>query len=134
MDAAAYDAWYRTARGAWIGDLEYARAHGGANEVYLTGDARDLPFADASVDLVVSVTALCFIEDQRRALREIARVARNGVALGLLNRGFPAFGPQARKDRRTSGAEPAAVGRIHRACGLRVMPLERYIYRSLGPA
>ena len=135
MDAAAYDAWYRSARGAWIGDLEYrllwrllaplggstlldvgcgtgyftrrfaqearlnaigldpnpdwleyARAHGGANEAYLVGDARELPFADASVDLVVSVTALCFIEDQRRALREIARVTRKGLALGLLNR------------------------------------------------
>ena len=135
MDAAAYDAWYRTPRGSWIGEVEYrllrrmlapspgdslldvgcgtgyfarrfaqhaglfvmglypdrdgldyARAHGGPNEVYIAGDARELPFPDASFDFVVSVTALCFIQDQRRALQEIMRVTRKRFALGLLNR------------------------------------------------
>ena len=138
MDAAAYAAWYRSARGSWIGDiefrllhrmlspvpgdtlldigcgtgyftrrfaqdaglrvtgldtnrrwLEYARAHSRANEVYVAANALDLPFPDASIDFVVSVTALCFIEDQRRALEEIIRVARKGFALGLLNRHSP---------------------------------------------
>ena len=135
MDADAYDAWYRTLRGSWIGDVEYrllhrmlapsagdslldvgcgtgyftrrfaqeshvrvtgldpdreslayARAHGGPDETYMAGDARDLPFLDASFDGVVSVTALCFIRDQRRALQQIIRVARKRVTLGLLNR------------------------------------------------
>ncbi len=53
--------------------LDYARAHGHPNEVYVAGDARELPFPDASFDFVVSVTALCFIQDQRRALQEILR-------------------------------------------------------------
>ena len=66
--------------------LDYARAHGRPNEVYIAGDARELPFPDASFDFVVSVTALCFIQDQRRALQEILRVTRKRFVLGLLNR------------------------------------------------
>ena len=135
MDAAAYDAWYRTPRGGWIGEVEYqllhrllapdagatlldvgcgtgyftrrfaqdaglhvtgldpnrewldyARTHGGPNETYIAGDALELPFPDASFDFVVSITALCFIQDEQQALREILRIARTRFALGLLNR------------------------------------------------
>ncbi len=52
----------------------------------MSGSALALPFADDSFDLVVSVTALCFVADQRRALAEMLRVTRRRVALGLLNR------------------------------------------------
>jgi SAM-dependent methyltransferase len=145
MNAATYDAWYRTPRGGWIGDVEYrllhrmlapapdatlldvgcgtgyftrrfardaglhvtgldpnrewldyARAQGGPNEAYIAGDARELPFPDASFDFVVSVTALCFIHDERRALREITRVARTRFALGLLNRNSLLYGQKGR--------------------------------------
>lgn len=65
--------------------LAYARAHG-RNERYQEGDARALPFADASIHCVVSVAALCFIDDWRRALGEMARVARRRIVVGLLNR------------------------------------------------
>lgn len=65
--------------------LAYARAHGG-DEHYVEGNALALPFADASFDLVVSVTALCFVEDWPRALSEIVRVTRRRFVLGLLNR------------------------------------------------
>jgi hypothetical protein len=34
----------------------------------------------------VSVTALCFVPEEREALAAMARVSRRGVALGLLNR------------------------------------------------
>lgn len=134
MLAEDYDAWYRTPRGAWIGDAEYtllrrmlaaerrssllevgcgtgyftrrfardghavagvdldpamvdfAQAHAAAGERYGVADALALPFADRSFDFCISVTALCFVRDERKALCEMVRVARRGIALGLLNR------------------------------------------------
>jgi SAM-dependent methyltransferase len=128
-----YDAWYRSDRGRWIGEIElrlilkllapesgarvldvgcgtgyftrrlsaegyevtgvdpdpavlaYARSHRG-REDYTPGDARDLPFPNGQFDYCVSIAALCFVPDEHRALGEMARVCRRGVALGLLNR------------------------------------------------
>jgi SAM-dependent methyltransferase len=50
------------------------------------GDARALPFADASFDHVLSIAALCFVDDERQAVAECVRVARRGFAIGWLNR------------------------------------------------
>jgi SAM-dependent methyltransferase len=134
MSPQDYDAWYRTPRGAWIGDAEhallrgmlgaergaslldvgcgtgyfsrrfardgcvvtgadldpgmvkYAQAHAAGSETYCVADAQALPFDDQSFDYCVSVTALCFAQDERKALAEMVRVARRGIALGLLNR------------------------------------------------
>jgi len=51
----------RTGRGLRVTGLDpdrdglaYARAHASPNEVYIAGDARELPFPDASFDFVVS--------------------------------------------------------------------------------
>lgn len=54
----------------------------------IQGDVMSLPFEDASFDLVVSVTVLCFVSDPQRAVGELIRVARPGgrVVLGELNR------------------------------------------------
>lgn len=130
-----YDAWYRTPRGAWIGDIEfrmlvgmlraqpgdslldvgcgtgyfsrrfareadlavtgidpdraslaYARAQAQPGEHFVEGRAEQLPFGDRSFDGTVSVTALCFIDEQRQALQEMLRVTRRRIVLGLLNR------------------------------------------------
>lgn len=135
MDAGAYDAWYQTPRGAWIGEtefrllrqqlrpergeslldigcgtgyfirrfagelgletvgldpnarwLDFARAHGAGTERYCIGSAESLPFFDCSFDYTVSVTALCFVDDFRQAVREMLRVTRKRFAIGLLNR------------------------------------------------
>lgn len=138
MDIAAaerYDAWYRTRRGAWIGDVEFAllarllAAQPGerlldvgcgtgyftrrcardlgviatgldsdpaalhvathqakAGERYVEGCAERLPFADRGFDCTICVTALAFIADQRQAVREMIRVTRRRVVLGLLDR------------------------------------------------
>lgn len=133
-DPAAYDAWYRTARGRWIGETEYhllyrhlalrpdetildagcgtgyfsrclvkdghtvvgadldpaavtyARASRTPPLSCVVADMTVLPFADRSFDCVISVTSLCFVEDEARAMKEIVRVARRRFALGLLNR------------------------------------------------
>jgi SAM-dependent methyltransferase len=47
-----------------------------------------VPFADESFDVVVDITVLCCIPDDRRAARELARVLRPGGALLLWE---PAF-------------------------------------------
>lgn len=135
MNPEQYDAWYRTPRGAWIGDVEfrmlvgmlraqpgdtlldvgcgtgyfsrrfareaaltvtgidpdrewlaYARQQAQPGEQFVEGRAEQLPFEDRSFDGAVSVTALCFIDEQRHALQEMLRVTRRRVVLGLLNR------------------------------------------------
>lgn len=68
---------------AW---LDYARAHSGPALSWVEGDARDLPFADASFDHVLSIAALCFVDDERQAVAEAVRVARRRFAIGWLNR------------------------------------------------
>lgn len=66
--------------------LAHARRQASARECYVLGDARALPFATAGFDLTVSITSLCFIDDQRAAVGEILRVTRRRFAIGLFNR------------------------------------------------
>jgi ubiquinone/menaquinone biosynthesis C-methylase UbiE len=64
--------------------LAFARDAG--TPACVAGRAERLPFRDASFDLAIAVTSLCFIRAQTEALREIVRVTRRRLALGLLNR------------------------------------------------
>lgn len=66
--------------------LSFARRHCPANVRLVLGDATGLPFGDRTFDRVMSVTALCFVDDWSRALAEIVRVTRLRFAVGLLNR------------------------------------------------
>jgi SAM-dependent methyltransferase len=66
--------------------LRFAQANARAGETYAAGRAERLPFRDASFDHAIAVTSLCFIREQDAALREIVRVTRKRLALGLLNR------------------------------------------------
>lgn len=68
---------------AWL-DFACRRGDGGAR--YCAGRAEALPFPDAAFDRTVSVTALCFVADARRAVTEMVRVTRTRVVLGLLHR------------------------------------------------
>ncbi|MBK6697998.1 MAG: class I SAM-dependent methyltransferase [Myxococcales bacterium] len=70
-------------------DAAHARAVSRGVEVTLQqGRAEQLPFEDASFDVVVAVTVLCFVPDAQRAVREMARVLTPGgrVVLGELGR------------------------------------------------
>jgi SAM-dependent methyltransferase len=135
VDPAAYNAWYHTPRGAWIGGTEFsllmsllrpvagatlldvgcgtgyfsrrftaeglrvtgidpdraaigvARGQPAAAAIsYLAGTAVELPFPDQSFDYCAAITSLCFIAEPAKTVREMWRVSRRGIVLGLLNR------------------------------------------------
>jgi ubiquinone/menaquinone biosynthesis C-methylase UbiE len=62
-----------------------AQADGIGNLYFALGDARALPFADASLDLVVTSYSLHHIPDPERVIREMARVLRRGGRAGMLD-------------------------------------------------
>jgi SAM-dependent methyltransferase len=79
-------------RSGWVAGIDrdeaavrYAHGHSTGNSAFARADAQRLPFPDRSFDIVVSVTALCFMQDERAALIEMLRVVRRRIALGLLN-------------------------------------------------
>jgi ubiquinone/menaquinone biosynthesis C-methylase UbiE len=61
--------------------MRRARERGLTNLVPTQGDARTLPYADASMDAAYLVAVLGEIPDQDAALRELARVLRPGARL-----------------------------------------------------
>lgn len=65
--------------------LRYARRNVAAAS-WVAGTAETLPFRNRSFDLSMAVTSLCFVEEERRAVTEMARVTRRRLVLGLLNR------------------------------------------------
>ena len=66
--------------------LAYARARACDGECYAAARAEALPFADRCFDYALSVTALCFVGDQKQALSELLRVTKKRFVLGLLHR------------------------------------------------
>jgi ubiquinone/menaquinone biosynthesis C-methylase UbiE len=100
--------------------LYEASALGSTNIV--RGRAEDLPFADHSFDLVAIITALEFVADQARAVRETWRVSRHGLLLGVLN-----------AESRLGRAYRRAGGPIWQAAQLlTVAELRRLVRQQLG--
>ena len=52
---------------------------------FAIGDAQTLPFADGSLDLAVTSYSLHHISDPARVIREMARVAKRGGRVGLID-------------------------------------------------
>jgi SAM-dependent methyltransferase len=52
---------------------------------FRTGDARELPFADSTFDVVLVITALSHMTDAERALPELIRVTRPGGRIGIFD-------------------------------------------------
>ena len=68
--------------------LDRARTRAGAECLpieFRQADAENLPFDDASFDVVLSTFGVMFTPDQERAARELARVCRAGGKIGLAN-------------------------------------------------
>jgi SAM-dependent methyltransferase len=98
-------------------------------------DAHCLPFGDRSVDLLLFVTALEFLDDAEEALAEAVRVARQGLVLVVLNRWSAAgasrrWGAQSRKPILGQAHDytlPGLRKMLARAAGAR---LQRVTWRS----
>jgi demethylmenaquinone methyltransferase / 2-methoxy-6-polyprenyl-1,4-benzoquinol methylase len=65
-------------------------APGAANPVYVEGDAMDLPLADSSADAVTIAFGLRNVAEYGRCLAEMARVARPGGCIVVLEISTPA--------------------------------------------
>ena len=68
--------------------LEHGRAKAAAERLPVTfqeADAEDLPFADGSFDVVLSVFGVMFTPHQEQAAHELLRVCRAGGKIGLAN-------------------------------------------------
>ena len=53
--------------------------------VFAEGDAEDIPFPDASFDVVLSTLGVMFAPDQEKTAAELLRVCRPGGKIGLAN-------------------------------------------------
>lgn len=68
--------------------LEVGRKRAAAEDLPITfqqGDAEQLPFADASFDVVLSTLGVMFTPNQEQAANEFLRVCRSGGKIGLTN-------------------------------------------------
>ena len=66
--------------------LERGRERAAAERLevdFQDGDAEDIPFPDASFDVVLSTVGVMFAPDQRKAAGELIRVCRPGGRIGL---------------------------------------------------
>jgi SAM-dependent methyltransferase len=67
-------------------DRARQRAHAeGLEATFLEGDAEDLPFPDASFDVVLSTCGAMFAPDQEQTAAELLRVCRPGGRIGMVN-------------------------------------------------
>jgi ubiquinone/menaquinone biosynthesis C-methylase UbiE len=68
--------------------IEQARQRAGAEGLdvaFVVADAENMPFRDASYDVVLSTVGVMFAPDQERAASELMRVTRPGGKIGLVN-------------------------------------------------
>ncbi len=68
--------------------IEYARqraATEGFEVAFEVGDAENLPYPDASFDVVLSTLGVMFTPDQEKAASELLRICRPGGKIGLAN-------------------------------------------------
>ncbi len=91
----------------------------------LEGVAEDLPWPDASCDAALMVTAICFVSDPDRSLREIRRILRPGghVVVGFvdadtpLGREYRAHRAESRFYRSARFFAPADIARLLETAG-----------------
>ena len=87
--AAARRAWGNTVGADFVPDLlERGRERALAERLeieFVEADAQDLPFGDASFDVVISIFGAMFAPDQERTAAELLRVTKPGGRIGMAN-------------------------------------------------
>jgi SAM-dependent methyltransferase len=85
--AAARRAWGNTTGADFVPALlERARERAAAERLeveFVEADAQELPFADASFDVTMSIFGVMFAPDQEKAASELLRVTKPGGRIGL---------------------------------------------------
>jgi ubiquinone/menaquinone biosynthesis C-methylase UbiE len=126
-------------------------AKAGLRATFLEGEIAHLPFPNASFDVVVAVTVLCFVDDAAGAVREMARVLRPGGRLVIGELGRWSLWAAIRRIRGWLGSRTWRVARFRTAgelsalaeqAGLFVTDIRGAVYypplgtlaRALGPA
>jgi ubiquinone/menaquinone biosynthesis C-methylase UbiE len=105
--------------------LEVAKKKLGHRAELHQGLAEDLPFEDNSFHVASLVTALEFVDDAQKALKEACRVAKDRIFLGVLNR----YSAKA-IERRVKGMFSESV--FNRATFFSVWGLKRQVRDILG--
>ena len=80
---------------AMLGRAHEKSQRGGYAAVFAAADALQLPFADASFDLVTTAFGFRNLANYEQGLREIARVLKPGGEVGILEFTEPESGPMA---------------------------------------
>ena len=99
--------------------MRAAGAH--VQAAFVEGRIEQIPFADASFDVVVAITVLCFLTDASGAVREMARVLRPGGRLVLGELGRWSFWAMTRRVRGWLGAATWKAARFRTAGELRTL-------------
>lgn len=93
----------------------------GIKAAFFEGRIERLPFPDASFDVVVAITVLCFVSDALGAVREMARVLRPGGRLVLGELGRWSLWAARRRIRGWLGAATWKAARFRTAHELRAL-------------
>lgn len=93
----------------------------GVEATFANGRVEQLPFADASFDVVAAVTVLCFVADATAAVREMARVLRPDGRLVLGELGRWSLWAMSRRVRAWLGSATWKAARFRTAGELRTL-------------
>ena len=96
----------------------------GVKATFTDGRVEQLPFADASFDMVAGITVLCFVPDAAAAVREMVRVLRPGGCLVLGELGRWSLWALIRRVRGWRGAPTWKAARFRTAGELRALAVQ----------
>jgi ubiquinone/menaquinone biosynthesis C-methylase UbiE len=133
--------WWWTQYGARVTGLELSEnmiQRSACPELMQIGNAYDLPFEDDTFDVTFAGNLLHHLEQPERALREMARCARSGIAIVECNRNHPpmaAFGAVSSVCRGLLTYTRKSLTDMATDAGLEVIgaELHGYVYENRSP-